>query len=303
MQYYVDLQFRSVVYDVLGTDNDLRTVFVYENYLFFNPKVGLNYKLGKNGNIFSSIAVARKEPSRSDFLDHAGQSNSPKPEVLTDYEFAYKHTAKDWQIETGVFYMDYKNQLVLNGNLNDVGSPLRLNVPSSYRFGWETEMDIKLHEKLNIRGNFTWSKNIIHEFSETLYDYTQGFDILYIDHGDTPISYSPNLIAGIQASYYPWKSFEMNLASRYVSKQYMDNTGLDSRSIPAYHFHNLGMLWKKYLPVLKETVISISIQNLLNKRYYNNGYTYSYIFNEQITENFVYPQAGRNLLIGIQCTL
>lgn len=303
LQYYADLQFRGLTYEVSGTDNDLRSVFVNENYLFFNPKFGLNYSVGKNGSLIGSVAVARKEPSRSDFLDHAGQTSAPKPEVLTDYELAYRHTDQHWNVETGAFFMDYKNQLVLNGNLNDVGSTLRINVPSSYRLGWETEVNITINEKASISGNFTWSKNIINNFRETLYDYTNGFDVRFVDHGDTPISFSPSLVSGIQAIYAPLRGFEVALASRYISKQYMDNTGLDSRSIPAYHYHNLRISWKKYLPVLKDTEISISVQNLLNRRFYSNGYTYSYIFNEQITENFVYPQAGRNLLLGIQCTL
>jgi len=303
LSYYADAQFRSLTYDISGTDNDLRSVIVTENYHFFNPKFGLNYGLGKNGFLIASVAVARKEPSRSDFLDHAGQGPVPEPEVLTDYEFAYKHATKTWNIETGLFYMDYKNQLVLNGNLNDVGSPLRINVPSSYRLGWETEFRFKIHEKADVSGNITYSKNVIHNFRETLYDYTNGFNVLEIEHGNTPISFSPQIVSGIQASFLLWKNLEVVWASRYISKQHMDNTGQKSRSIPSYHYHNVRLSWKRFLPVLKETEISISIQNLLNRKFYSNGYTYSYIYNEQVTENFVYPQAGINLLIGIQCTL
>ena len=187
---------------------------------------------------------------------------------------------------------------MLNGNLNDVGAALRINVPESYRFGWESELTYQVHRKVTMMLNLTLSRNRIRNFSETIYDYTNGFDVIKKELGDTPIAYSPNIISSLQCIHKPIKNFEVEWSGRYVGKQFLDNTGNENRKLPAFHVHNLRLSYE-LLPKFAETLkFNLLVQNVLNRKYASNGYTYSYIFENTITENFVFPQAGIHFFAG-----
>lgn len=295
---YIDLQGRFVDYSAQGPDNDLRVIAVDTSMLFFNPKFGINRSLSSNARSYLSYAVGHREPTRNDFID-ALPGKVPVPEQLHDLEMGYEWKSKSFAASANAYFMYYRNQLVLTGELNDVGSPIRTNVDESYRAGIELVAAYSILKALTIEGNYTYSQNRITAFTEVIYDYTQGFDIVERQHSNTDISFSPSHIGMVQLSYFPIKSFEFAVLNKYVGRQYLDNTSDLSKSLAPYYTCDARIRYKLQPKFVKEVEFSLLVNNLWNNLYSSNGYTYSYIFGEEVTENFFYPQAGTNFLAGI----
>jgi len=302
--YFIDAQIRKINYDVKGIDNDLQTLDFNFDFLFFNPKIGTTYKFREGNLLTLSLAVAHKEPSRSDFIDNIF-GVIPTAERLINLESGYKVNTSRSSFEAIVYYMKYKDQLVNNGQLNDVGAALRTNVPDSYRLGLELIHTYQWNSKFYSNLNLTVSQNKINQFEETIYDYTNGFDIQTINHRNTDISFSPNVISSAQILYRHNTNFEAELSTKYVSRQYLDNTQDINRSIPSFHYQNLRIKWGiGYINKLNTSVEgTFMVNNIFNRMYVSNGYTYSYRSNDLVTENFLYPQAGRNFNLGIKLVL
>lgn len=296
--WHADLQLRKVNYEVNGIDNDLRDIDVAYNALFFNPKIGVNVDIRQNQNIYLSFAMASKEPSRGDFIDNAFNI-LPKAEKLKNLEMGFRTKSKRYNFETNFYYMLYKDQLVLTGELNDVGAAVRLNVTDSYRLGWEASTTHQLNSWLAANINLTLSKNKIKRFDEVIADYTTDFEKVIIQHTNADISFSPSVTGTFQLLVKPLKTLEAELSTKYVSRQFMDNTKNLSRSLPSYHYQNLRISWQPVTEFTKNITLTLMVNNLLNVKYSSNGYTYSYVYGDLITENFLYPQAGRHLMVGV----
>ena len=305
MEAYVDVQGRNINYNTSGTDNDRRAYAIDKNLFFFNPKAGVTYTNGQH-KAFVSAAHAGHEPNRNDFVD-AADASTIKPEFMTDVEAGYQYR-NDW-LHAGVtgFHMQYKDQLVLTGALNDVGAPLRLNIPNSYRRGVEVELALQSKLGLYMQANATWSENKIEQFTETIYDYTaNGFAIVNNTYTNTDIAYSPRMSGSAQGGWkYTIKGKKYNHSIdcawivKYVGQQYLDNTQNDSRIIEAYLVNDARIGYTISKNNRFELGINGWVQNVLDKEYSTNGYTYSYISGGITTEKFYYPQATRNYLVGL----
>jgi len=297
-----DAQLRSVNYRSEGIDNDLRPINFDVNYLFFNPKFSLTKKTGDRSALSASFAVAHREPDRSDFTDH-GKLTLPRAERLYDTELSWKLSTTKTILEINTYFMSYKDQLIPTGQLNDVGNTLRKNIDNSYRLGIEMAGQIALNSKFNAGANLTLSKNKINNFTEIIYDYTQGVEEKKINHGRTNISLSPGMVGAIFLSYLPLPRLRIEWTSKLTGKQYLDNTSNYDRSIPAYSTSHLNVVYNVKAGWAKKLTFKAQINNLLNTNYSSGGYTYSYIYEKVITENFVYPQAGVHGMIGVSIQL
>jgi iron complex outermembrane recepter protein len=300
---YVDLQVRKVTYETRGLDSDRRFIDVADSLLFFNPKVGINHQLSYHDRLYVSYAQGHREPTRGDYIDIAvGQK--PKPESMTDIELGYQRSTSKYSVGMNLFYMDYSDQLVLTGELNDVGTPLRQNVDRSFRRGLEIDFGWNIMERLNWSANVTLSQNQIKEFNETLYDYTNGYDIIKNGYTNTDIAFSPSMVAASQLTYRIRlrnnEFVELGWMAKYVGQQFMDNTGNSDRALDAYLVNDARLTYTLLNRGLKEFRVNLLVNNFLSEEYSSNGYTYSYIYGQQITENFYYPQAGRNFLLGVE---
>ncbi len=297
-----DAQLRKVQYKSNGIDNDLRAINFDVNYLFFNPKLSVTRKTGKNAALSASFAMAHREPDRSDFTDH-GKQDLPRPERLYDTELSYKSDHVNWNIELNGYYMAYKDQLIPTGQLNDVGNTLRKNTPDSYRLGIEWIGRYAVRSDLNAGINLTVSRNKIADFKEIIYDYTNGLETVEINRGQTNISLSPGLVGAFTLGYTPANRLKIDWITKVTGKQYLDNSSLDNRSIPAYSTSHLNVTYGLKTKWAKDLTLKLQANNIFNAKFVSGGYTYSYIYIREITENFLYPQAGIHVNLGLSIIL
>ncbi|MGX7667263.1 TonB-dependent receptor [Flavobacterium pedocola] len=287
---FADMQYRMVFYQASSTKfNDVNDVF-----RFFNPKAGINYQLNSNNLVYIYFGVANKEPRRDDY-----ENGSTKPERLLDYELGWKHSGKKASINANVFYMRYKDQLVMTGALNDVGAPIFTNSGDSYRLGLEVESTVKVTDKLIWRPNVALSQNKNIDF------YFQRDGELK-NLGNTNIAYSPNVVAGNAITYVPVKNLNVSLLTKFVSKQYMGNIDSENSTLDAYSFSDVNLTYQWNINKgIKSILFSGLVNNVFNQEFESNGYFYTYDDNwsnpPQVTtlEGAGYfPQAGINFLVG-----
>ncbi len=301
---FADLQYRKVTYRALGIENNLNDIDVHAEFNFFNPKGGLTYSLNDQSQLYASYSIANREPVRDDFIDFEG--SNPEHETLKNLEIGYRGTGKRHTFHANYYLMNYTNQLVLTGQLNDVGAFVRTNAGKSYRMGIELQGMIKLSEKFVWNANITLSRNKIEEYNEVLEDYGSdftGYDLVEYAFAGTDIAFSPAIIAGSSFSLLPFKKAEVTLLTKYVGRQYLDNTANDARSINAYLTNDVRLSYTWEPSFVKQINFSFLINNILDSEYESNGFTYGYLAGDsEYRENFYYPQAGRNFMamIGIK---
>jgi len=301
---FVDIQWRNVYYDFEGQQIDaLGTRPLQQNTTlnFFNPKAGLTYEVNKNLLFYGSLSVGNKEPNRDDFVNTSKNSRL-KAERMYDVEIGGRLTGNlgegKWNVNVNGYYMLYENQLIPTGKVNDVGAYTRTNVKNSYRQGVEVEASLQPNAQLQWNVNFTLSQNKIRNFNEFTDDYDNGGQ-KEVAFPKTDIALSPNVIAGSQLAYSPIAGFTIAWLSKYVGKQYLDNTSNDTRKLDAFATQDLRLAYTYEMQASTLTITCL-LNNVLNAKYESNGYTYGYWSGgERVTENFYYPQAGRNFLLAV----
>ncbi|MEZ4963059.1 MAG: TonB-dependent receptor [Saprospiraceae bacterium] len=314
---FADVQYRRVDYEITGTDNDLRETNLVVDYNFINPKAGLVFDVGENTNTYASFAVANREPNRSDFTD-APKGSQPKPERLFNTEAGIRLNRWGGQFGANFYHMLYKDQLVLTGNINDVGSPIRSNVPDSYRMGIELTGSLPLLPRLSIDANATFSQNKIRNFTEYIDNWDTGGQEV-VDHGTTDIAFSPNAVAFGRLNYAVLENNKQQLtlsfAGKHVGRQYIDNTSNDNTVLDAYTVGNFQVRWVLKPAFLQEISFNLLVNNLFDAKYSANAWTYRYIsagYDGRPDDAYTrleggnvynltgyFPQAGRNFLVGL----
>lgn len=300
---FADVQYRYVLHDMEGFP-DNPELFIKRNFNFINPKAGINYNY--NGwNAYLSYAMAHKEPNRSDF--EAGLQQQPKAETLHDFEAAIERKQSRYSLAATFYYMLYKDQLVLTGEINDVGGYTRINVPNSYRAGVELQAGAVATNWLNITANATFSSNKIKSFTEYIDAYDADFNYTgqeAVEHNNTDISFSPNIIAAGTVTFIPVKNLQLNLVSKYVGKQYLDNAQNENRKLNGYFTEDLRLNYSLFIKPFKHIDVIAAVNNIFNKLYEPNGYTYPYYYdNSLVNDNYYYPAAGTNFMIGLNIGL
>ena len=293
------MQLRNVNYVINGFRNNPEIV-VNNKYLFFNPKAGITYK-NKGNKIYFSVAKAAKEPNRDDF--ETANNEKPNPEKLLDFEAGFEHKKNNNYWGLNVYLMNYKDQLVLTGKVNDVYAYTRTNIPKSYRAGIEMEGLKKLNKWLSLSGNLNLSINKIKDFTEYIDNYDNG-NQLENHYTSTDISYSPSVIGSCSIIVNPIKNTSVSLNSKYVGKQYLDNTSNASRQLNAYFVQDLRMDYDFKLKKNRQINLFLQINNLYSAKYSPNGYTFSYVYGGAFTtENYYYPMATVNVMGGVNVRL
>ena len=293
---YADLQLRNIDYQTTGSTSNIDQLVVDKKYSFFNPKAGLNYDINQKNKIYFSLSKAHREPTRSDFENNI----NIQPEELIDYELGWKYNAEKFFFNSNLYYMGYKNQLVLTGALDDVGSPIRENSGKSYRTGIEIESLYKATNKLNISANISLSEN-------KNVDYKTNYNGVITDWGDTDISFSPNVISSAGIQFSASQDLTFTLLNKFVGNQYMSNTESNISKLSSYSTTDLNILYTiKNSAYFSEIIVTAMINNIFNKEYVSNGYYYTYDDTwsdpnliTTIEGTGYYPQAKRNFLLGL----
>jgi iron complex outermembrane receptor protein len=295
---YGDMQYRHIYYSFLGFDRNLNNVQQQAQLNFFNPKAGLTYSLNDNSNVYASVAVANHEPNRSDFTNSSPASR-PKAEHLTDFEAGYRINKPGFGAGINGFYMLYKDQLVLTGSLNDVGEAIRTNIKDSYRAGIEANARVRVAQPLTWSINATISANKVKNFQQFLYNEdTDKLDAT--QYTKTDIAYSPNFTGSSTIGWQAIKNGEIAFISKYVGRQYLDNTSTKSRSLDGYLVNDVRLNYNFSFKGVKNIGVGLLVNNIFSKRYQSDGATYPGIkAGKVVNNNYLFPQAPINFLASL----
>ncbi|KRD59935.1 TonB-dependent receptor [Flavobacterium sp. Root935] len=273
LSFYGDLQYRNVKYKA----NSAETGLVDDNFNFFNPKAGLNYAFNEKNTLYFSYARANREPNRTDY-----EGGNVKPEKLNDFELGWRFNSEKFQLNSNLYYMGYRDQLILTGRLDDVGAPIRANTEKSYRLGFEFDATIAITDRFTLRPNFTLSSN-------------KNVDLAVEGeyYGTTKIAYSPEVIAGNVIVYKPIEGLYLSLLQKYVGEQYMNNIELPEAKLADYFVNDFNASYEiKPNSIFKSITITALVNNIFDKKYVSNGAMWDIY-------PYYYPQAGTNFLIGL----
>ena len=297
---YADAQMRWIDYKIKGFDDDFRDVNQNHDYLFFTPKMGAYYHRDAL-SAYVSLGQGRREPTRSNFTDADTAKPLPASERLLDFEAGFAYKSDRMIVQANYYHMAYSNQLVLTGNVNDVGSPIMENVDKSFRQGVELSMGVKITNMLEWNVNATISQNKILNFIAHTDNWDnwetgeQDIDTL----GTTTIAFSPSFIGGSMITFRPFKGFSITLTDNFVGKQYIDNTENDDRMLDAYWVTNLRLNYEHTIWKCNATLF-VQVNNLYNVDYSSNAWVYPYTFNSEVrVMDGYFPQAGTNLFVGL----
>ena len=299
LQLFGDLQYRDVVYN-LGGFRDNPTLFINNHYHFVNPKLGITYNFDRT-RMYASYAFASKEPNRDDF--EAGAEQQPEPEKMHDIEAGVETKFNRYSWSANVYYMKYRDQLIPTGKINDVGAYTRINIPDSYRAGIELQGSVTIAKWLAFSANLALSRNKVQNFTEYYDDYDNGGQ-KSVYRGSTDIAFSPSVTGGAGISIEPFENARIALLSKYVSRQYLDNTSMKSRSLDPYYVQDARVSYSLPNRLFKSTDLILQVNNVFNKKYEANGYTFSYLYDGSLTtENFYFPMAGTNFMFAVNIGL
>jgi iron complex outermembrane receptor protein len=292
---FADIQYRGINYSIGGFD-DNPSIVIDKKYHFVNPKAGITYS-NHEWEAYFSYSLANHEPNRDDF--EAGINQLPKPETLHDFELSLQKKNIHYSWSATAYYMLYHDQLVLTGKINDVGSYTRTNIPRSYRAGIELQGTIRPNNWFAADANLTLSSNKVLDYTEYIDDYDNGGQKTF-SYKKTDIAFSPNIVGAATLDFFPVKNFQFSLIGKFVGKEYLDNSQKEDRKLDGYYVQNLRMIYTIRTRPVGETNLVFQLNNVFNKKYEPNGYTYSYYYgNELTTEKFLFPMAGVNFMMAV----
>ena len=310
---YLDLQRRRVDYIFEGYDRNGVPSEQEVSHVFFNPKIGLFHDLNQSQSIYVSFAVANKEPNRNDYVENKADEY-PSHETLYDTEVGYKQSGEKFSLGVNLYHMKYKNQLVLTGQINDVGAYRRANIDESYRKGIELEATYKLSDKMTWEGNMTLSENKIISHNEYVDNWDTG-DQEKIDYENTDLAFSPTAIWASIFNYKVDKNISLDFISKYVGEQFIDNTSSDDRKLDDYLVNNLRLAYDWDSKIFKTAKLTLQVNNLLDNKYVSNAWVYRFVsdgYDPREYDHYVnadsergynmaayFPEATRNYLLGL----
>jgi iron complex outermembrane recepter protein len=296
---YGDLQYRTINYDIDGTHDDLGDLTQSHDFNFFNPKAGIFYRLNDNQNLYLSVGVANREPNRSVYRD-SDTSQNISSERLIDFELGYKYNSKSTVLEANLFYMDYKDQLVMTGKINNVGDAIMTNVPESYRVGIELVAGARFLKIMEWNINTTLSENKIKNFTAYVDNWSSPYLQIPDTLGTTDISFSPGIILSSDLSISPVKNLKLSIFSKFVGRQYIDNTSNKERSLDPYFVNNFNIYYTIETNFIKQIDFMLSLNNIFNTKYESKAWVYRYYEKgAESSSSGYFPQAEFNFMFGV----
>jgi len=309
---WADMQYRHIYYNYFLIDNYDQITSPQQQAIlnFFNPKAGITYQVDAKDNLYASFAVGNHEPDRDDYTQ-ATLGDPPKPENLKDFELGYRTHQGVFTGGINAYYMLYYNQLVLTGALNDVGDQIRSNVKNSFREGLEFDGRLQINSELSWSATAAVSANKVKDFNQALYDYDNNTTVNY-QYNETNIAFSPGFVGSSEISYHPVNNAEIAFISKYVGKQYLDNSSnlnppgyaasdpTSNRYLNGYLVNGVRLSYNFSVKDVKNIGISLLVNNIFSEKYESNGATYPDIESGKVVNyNYFFPQAPVNFLVGL----
>ena len=300
--FFGDLQYRQVLYSMSGIDDDLKNIGQEHKFGFINPKAGVFYSITPDQDAYFSFSVANREPTRTDFKEASGDPNAtPAAETLYDTEMGYKLRTGKSSLAINLYGMIYRDQLVPTGELSDVGYSIMTNVGKSYRAGLEMSAGIRPADLVNWNLNLTLSRNMIKDFTEHYVDYNTSdwsSENLSKSLGEVVIAYSPSVTGSSDLAFKVLSLVDLHLISKYVGKQYIDNTMNTERTIDPYFVNNLRIDFEPQVRSMKAVDLQLLVINIFNVMYESNGYGGNW-YEDGIEKSWSYyfPQSGTSFML------
>lgn len=299
LELFADVQYRNIVYD-LGGFRYNPTLLIHNRYDFVNPKAGISYSFAGT-RMYASYSYAAKEPNRDDY--EAGANQQPRPEKMHDVEAGIEKKTSELSWGANFYYMKYRDQLVPTGKINDVGAYTRINIPDSYRTGVEMHANATILPWFDVMANLALSRNKVKNFTEYYDDYDNGGQKT-VFHPNSDIAFSPSVVGGAGIEIKPVKNATIALNGKYVGRQYLDNSSSIERSIDGYYVQDLRLSYAIADKIFKSTTFIFQVNNVFDKKYEANGYTFSYQYGGSlVTENYYFPMAGTNVMFAVNISL
>lgn len=304
LNFFAEMQYRHINYVIDGIHDDLNDITQQHIFNFWNPKGGLFYTINENNSAYFSVAYSNREPNRDIYTDADElQRERITHEKLIDYELGYSFINRKMNINANFFYMDYRDQLVLTGEINNVGNAIMTNVDKSYRFGLEGSAAFLFNRYFALDFNFALSRNKILNFVDFVDDYDSDWNYLgqkETNLGTTDISFSPNLIAGLNLKFTPINHLDIVFQEKYVGRQFIDNTSNISRSLDPYFISNVNINYEWKQSLFKDLNFNLAINNILSSRYCSNAWVYkALVGGEEYIEDGYFSQAGINFMFSV----
>ncbi len=295
---YGDLQYRHINYSIDGIHDDLRDLTQEHTYNFFNPKAGIFYDINSRNTLYGTIGIAHREPNRVTFRD-ANPGDNPTEERMIDYELGYNYQTPRFAGGANLYYMDYTDQLVMTGEINNVGAPLMRNIPESYRAGIELTAATRLGP-VEWSANAAFSQNKIKNFTAYVDNQDTWPQQEKEEQGTTDISFSPNVVASNMISWNVLKNMNINLISKYVGQQYIDNTSSKERSLDPYFISDLQLEYRISTRIIPHIHLNFMVNNIFDTQYESNAWVYRYYSEgKEHAEDGYYPQAGIHFMSSL----
>lgn len=304
LNIFAEIQYRHIDYKINGTHDDLNDITQRHIFDFWNPKGGIFYTINDNNSAYFSVAYSNREPNRDIYTDADEiQRERITHEKLIDYELGYSYMNRKTNLNSNFFYMDYRDQLVMTGEINNVGNAIMTNVDKSYRFGLEGSAAFIFNRFFSLDFNFALSQNKIINFVDYVENYDAEWNYLgqkKTELGITDISFSPNVISGINLKITPLRYLDIIFQEKYVGRQYIDNTSNTSRSLDPYFITNININYEWKQSLFKDMNFNLAINNIFNSRYCSNAWVYrALVSGEEYIENGYFSQAGINLMLSL----
>ncbi|MBE6335873.1 MAG: TonB-dependent receptor [Lentimicrobiaceae bacterium] len=304
LNIFAEIQYRHIDYKINGTHDDLNDITQRHIFDFWNPKGGIFYTINDNNSAYFSVAYSNREPNRDIYTDADEiQRERITHEKLIDYELGYSYMNRKTNLNANFFYMDYRDQLVMTGEINNVGNAIMTNVDKSYRFGLEGSAAFIFNRFFSLDFNFALSQNKIINFVDYVENYDAEWNYLgqkKTELGITDISFSPNVISGINLKITPLRYLDIIFQEKYVGRQYIDNTSNTSRSLDPYFITNININYEWKQSLFKDMNFNLAINNIFNSRYCSNAWVYrALVSGEEYIENGYFSQAGINLMLSL----
>ena len=300
---FADVQYRHVGFRTDGYNDKFQKdanglyqaqpLDINQTYDFLNPKAGISWH--KDGHrAYASYAMSSREPERNNFTDN-GQSGTPRAERLHDVEVGYSYDASNWYLSAGMYYMNYKDQLVQTGQLSDIGEALTTNISDSYRMGLEVSAGYTPFKWLSLDVNGAFSRNRILDFDEYVsHNWDEYFVVKHYDN--STLAFSPSVVLNGMATFR-FGEFKAVWHTNFVSRQYLDNTQCEARSLPRYSTTAIRLSYTlkpgKNAIGMKQTVFGLDLNNIFNRHFAQSGWVYSSVVPDYgFTEDNRYYQIG-----------